>query len=91
MLRDDIARYTELSGEDGEHTSIQRIGAYLDGYDKGYEQGKKDCGGPKGEWVQISPARIYECSKCGQNVMTDDIESYKFCHGCGVKMGGDTK
>ena len=33
MLRDDIARFTELSGEDGEHTSIQRIGAFLDGYD----------------------------------------------------------
>ena len=44
-----------------------------------------------GEWVQISPARIYECSKCGQNVMTDDIESYKFCHGCGAKMGGEKR
>ena len=41
-----------------------------------------------GEWGQISPARIYECSKCGQNVMTDDIEAYKFCHGCGAKMDG---
>ena len=34
MLRDDIARFTELSGEDGKHTSIQRIGSYLDGYDR---------------------------------------------------------
>ena len=41
-----------------------------------------------GEWVQISPAKIYECSECGQNVMTDDIEAYKFCHGCGARMGG---
>ena len=40
-----------------------------------------------GEWKQISPARIYECSECGQNVMTNDIEAYKFCHGCGAKMG----
>ena len=39
-----------------------------------------------GEWKQISPARIYECTVCGQNVMTDDIECYKFCHGCGAKM-----
>lgn len=42
----------------------------------------------KGEWKRISPARIYECSCCGQNVMTSDIECYKFCHGCGVKMEG---
>lgn len=35
------------------------------------------------EWVQISPAKIYECKVCGQTVMTDDIECYKFCHGCG--------
>lgn len=39
-----------------------------------------------GEWVQISPAKMYECSKCGQNVMTSDIEAYKFCHGCGAMM-----
>ena len=44
---------------------------------------------PTGEWKQISPARIYECSECGQNVMTNDIEAYKFCHGCGAKMGGE--
>lgn len=43
-----------------------------------------------GKWVKISPAGIYECSQCGQNVMTSDIEAYKFCHGCGAKMiGGD--
>ena len=39
-----------------------------------------------GKWTQISPAGIYECSQCGQNVMTSDIEAYKFCHGCGAKM-----
>ena len=43
-----------------------------------------------GKWVMISPAGIYECSQCRQNVMTSDIEAYKFCHGCGAKMiGGD--
>ena len=43
-----------------------------------------------GKWVKISPAGIYECSQCGQNVMTSDIEAYKFCHGCGAQMiGGD--
>ena len=39
-----------------------------------------------GKWVKISPAGIYECNQCGQNVMTADIEAYKFCHGCGAKM-----
>ena len=38
------------------------------------------------EWLKISPAGIYECSGCGQNVMTSDIECYKFCHGCGRRM-----
>lgn len=42
----------------------------------------------KGKWVRISPAKIYECSICGQNVMTDDIECYRFCHGCGADMRG---
>lgn len=41
-----------------------------------------------GEWIKISPARIYECSKCGKNVMTNDIEAYNFCHGCGADMRG---
>lgn len=44
-----------------------------------------------GEWIKISPAGIYECSKCGQNVMTSDIDCYLFCHGCGANMRGDKK
>lgn len=43
-----------------------------------------------GKWVMISTAGIYDCSQCGQNVMTSDIAAYKFCHGCGAQMiGGD--
>lgn len=38
------------------------------------------------QWKKISPTKIYECSRCGQNVMTSDIDSYKYCHGCGAKM-----
>lgn len=45
-------------------------------------------GNTTGRWKRISPAGIYECSECGQNVMTGDIECYKFCHGCGAKMKG---
>lgn len=39
-----------------------------------------------GRWKKISPANIYECSECGQNVMTDDICAYNICHGCGAEM-----
>ena len=43
-----------------------------------------------GHWIKISPAGIYECSECGKNVMTSDIEAYVWCHGCGARMdGGD--
>lgn len=34
-LRDEMALYTEMSGNDGNHTPIGIIGAYLDGYEKG--------------------------------------------------------
>jgi len=44
---------------------------------------------PKGKWKQISPAKIYECSVCGGCVMTDDIESYNYCHHCGIDMKGE--
>ena len=43
-------------------------------------------GSVHGEWKQISPAKIYECSVCGGNVMTNDIEAYDFCHHCGADM-----
>lgn len=39
-----------------------------------------------GNWIKISPAGIYECSECGKNVMTSDIEEYEYCHGCGARM-----
>lgn len=42
-----------------------------------------------GQWMQISPAGIYECSECAQMVMTKDIGCYKYCHGCGAYMGGE--
>ena len=45
----------------------------------------------RGEWVQISPAKIYECSVCEGNVMTDDIDLYWYCHQCGADMRGGDK
>ena len=41
MLRDEVELYTKLSGNDGEHTPIGRIGSFLDGYDKGKEDATK--------------------------------------------------
>ena len=43
----------------------------------------------RGHWIKISPAGIYECSECGKNVMTSDIEAYEYCHGCGARMDGE--
>lgn len=45
----------------------------------------------QGVWLKISPAGIYECSKCHQHVMTNDITSYRFCHGCGLRMSTQTE
>ena len=43
----------------------------------------------KGKWlVDDGFRKIYKCPECGQIVMTDDIEVYRFCHGCGMKMEG---
>ena len=39
-----------------------------------------------GRWIKISPAGIYECSECGQIVITKDIDAYKRCHNCGARM-----
>ena len=43
-----------------------------------------------GHWKRIG-YDVYECSICGQNVMTGDICAYKHCHGCGAKMKSEDK
>ena len=46
-------------------------------------------GTEKGKWlVDDGFRKIYKCPECGQIVMTNDIEVYRFCHGCGMKMEG---
>ena len=62
-LHEEMRLFTELSGEDGVHTSIARIGGYLDGY----ERGKADS-----KWIPCSErmpnkpngAESYWCSAC---------------------------
>lgn len=69
-----------LSGQSVAYTEAFE---YLEGLAEDIENGEYD---KTGHWVRISPAKIYECSECGQTVMTDDIECYHYCHGCGAKM-----
>lgn len=38
----EMARYTELTGQDGTKVSVSRLGGYLDGYDKGREDAEED-------------------------------------------------
>ena len=40
-LREDMYRYEKLTGESAEHIPIIKIGAYLDGYEKGIEKLEK--------------------------------------------------
>lgn len=37
MLRDEMAKYEKITGEDASYVPIIKIGAYLDGYNKGIE------------------------------------------------------
>lgn len=50
MLNEEIHRYTELSGNNAEHESIQKIGAYLDGYDKGVADVRENINREYDEW-----------------------------------------
>lgn len=78
MLRDDIARYTELSGNDGEHTPIGIVGAFLDGY----ETGLKDR--PKSHWITYRNSDRCECANCGHQIHYE----YPYCPNCGADMRG---
>jgi len=40
-LREEMARYEQLTGESAEPITINRLGAYLDGVDKGIEELEK--------------------------------------------------
>lgn len=37
MLWEEMEKYTKLTGEDATHVPIMKLGAYLDGYEKGIE------------------------------------------------------
>ena len=89
----DVVPFAEpVHGEDGtlfgEVEDVDKVNRVIVEHEKWCKTFYQDSEPVHGKWIQISPARIYECSVCGQNVMTDDIVAYTFCHRCGAKMDG---
>ena len=83
MLRDDIEKYTELSGSDGWHTPIGIIDAYLDGYEKGLESRETI----RGEWISDESDNSVTCNRCGCQIYPNDILNGEanFCPNCGYQ------
>ena len=63
MLREDIEQYTKLTGEDGSRVPIIKLGAYLDGYNKGLE-------------VQPEIIRCYQCKHAEVADSEDSQDGY---------------
>lgn len=76
VLKEQIDRY----GQEYDAEGIKALNMAI----KALEQAR-----PNGKWKRISPAGIYECTNCNQVIMTSDIDCYKYCHGCGVRMEGE--
>ena len=90
MLKDEVALYSKLTGNDGMNTPISIIGAYLDGYDKGKAEQPK-----KGRWISadaIFGGVPFYCSECGENTLDTVMGKprWKFCPMCGSYNGGET-
>ena len=83
MTDPEIASFGRWQHSNGFNTALVAVECELDKIPNAEPERKK------GEWVQISPAKIYECTACKQNVMTDDIECYNFCPNCGADMRGE--
>ena len=98
MLRDEIELYSELSGNDGQHTAIGIIGAYLDGYERGKASADTQSTRKTAEWVygEKDGADGWYCSRCGFHIPwyydcyglknIDFIRDFHTCPHCDVKM-----
>ena len=42
MIWDEVRRYEKIMGENADHVPVIKLGATLDGYEKGYKAGKSD-------------------------------------------------
>ena len=86
-----IAKYVDEMSKHPSTKDIDYYDALIDAEDVIDDLPSADVAPVRHEhWVKISPAGIYECSECGKNVMTSDIEAYEYCHGCGARMGGES-
>lgn len=62
MLWEEMEKYTELTGEDATHVPTIKIGAYLDGYDKGLEVLDKIRAEIENDWhLKKSPCGTFSC------------------------------
>lgn len=46
---------------------------------------------PKGEWIKRSSVGNWECSLCGNDIITSEqkLANYKYCPNCGADMRGN--
>lgn len=59
-LNYEMARYTELTGQDGTKVSISRLGGYLDGYEKGRAEAIDEVVNLYEKWTKLEkPQQAY--------------------------------
>ena len=85
---EEVEAYTKLSGNDGANTPIGIIGAYLDGYDKGIQNGiiigRRSVDPKRGKWIKDAENfGKYYCSECGFTHIPIGVPKYNFCPDCG--------
>ena len=62
--------------------------AYKNGYDKGYEDGKRDAV-KHGRWIETtSPLGLFKKVRCNQCGCHKDFKQ-NYCPNCGARMDGD--
>lgn len=90
-LRDEMALYTELTGEDGTKVPIIALGHFLWGYEIGIDKGR-----PKGKWKHLGETiraitlEMHQCSECGYVVLTrSEFNQESYCPNCGANMRGE--
>lgn len=86
MLNEEIARYEKITGEDASKVSVERIGAFLDGYDKATENYNWHHR-PEGGWsdetlpevgANITIASVF-CLKSGEYIEYNSVTMNERC------------